>query len=57
LSHPQVLTVVPGMGTREQARQAADYLRHPVPQQLWDELRAAGLIRPDAPVPSAKLAG
>jgi D-threo-aldose 1-dehydrogenase len=55
LSHPQVLTVVPGMGTREQARQAADYLRRPVPQALWAELRAAGLIRPDAPVPAGHL--
>jgi D-threo-aldose 1-dehydrogenase len=50
LSHPQVLTVIAGMGTREQVRQAAEYLRHPVPQQLWAELRAAGLIRPDAPI-------
>jgi len=51
LSHPQILTVVPGMGTREQVRQAADYLKRPLPQQLWADLRAAGLIRPDAPVP------
>jgi D-threo-aldose 1-dehydrogenase len=55
LSHPQVLTVVPGMGTREQARQAAEYLKRPVPQALWTELRAAGLIRPDAPVPAGHL--
>jgi D-threo-aldose 1-dehydrogenase len=52
LGHPQVLTVIAGMGTREQVRQAADYLRHPVPQSLWAELRAAGLIRPDAPAPA-----
>jgi D-threo-aldose 1-dehydrogenase len=51
LAHPQILTVVPGMGTREQVRQAADYLKRPLPQQLWADLRAAGLIRPDAPVP------
>jgi D-threo-aldose 1-dehydrogenase len=52
LGHPQVLTVIAGMGTREQVRQAAEYLRHPVPQALWAELRAAGLIRPDAPAPA-----
>jgi D-threo-aldose 1-dehydrogenase len=52
LGHPQVLTVIAGMGTREQVGQAADDLRRPVPQALWAELRAAGLIRPDAPVPS-----
>jgi len=50
LSHPQVLTVIAGMGTPEQVRQAADYLKCPVPRQLWADLRAAGLIRPDAPV-------
>jgi D-threo-aldose 1-dehydrogenase len=45
------MTVIPGMTTREQVSQAAEYLRHPVPRSLWAELRAAGLIRPDAPVP------
>jgi D-threo-aldose 1-dehydrogenase len=53
LGHPQVLTVIAGMGTREQVRQAADDIRRPVPPALWAELRAAGLIRPDAPVPCA----
>jgi D-threo-aldose 1-dehydrogenase len=51
LGHPQVLTVIAGMGTREQVRQAAENLRYPVPQPFWAELRAAGLIRSDAPVP------
>jgi D-threo-aldose 1-dehydrogenase len=51
LSHPQVLTVIAGMGTQDEVRQAADYVRRPVPQQLWVDLRTAGLIRPDAPVP------
>jgi len=53
LSHPQVLTVIAGMGTREQVKQAADYLTRPLPQQLWTDLRTAGLIRPDAPTPRA----
>ena len=39
------------MGTREQVRQATDYLEFPVPRHLWAELRAAGLIRGGAPVP------
>jgi D-threo-aldose 1-dehydrogenase len=50
LGHPQVLTVIAGMGTREQVRQATQYLQSPVPQAFWAELRAAGLIRQDAPV-------
>jgi D-threo-aldose 1-dehydrogenase len=51
LAHPQVLSVVPGMGTPDQVRQAVDYVRHAIPPALWTDLRAAGLIRPDAPVP------
>jgi D-threo-aldose 1-dehydrogenase len=51
LGHRQVLTVIAGLGTREQVRQASEYLRYPVPQPFWAELRASGLIRPDAPVP------
>jgi D-threo-aldose 1-dehydrogenase len=56
LSHPQVLTVVAGMGTREQVKQAADCLTRVLPQQLWSDLRTAGLIRLDAPTPSAPAA-
>jgi D-threo-aldose 1-dehydrogenase len=51
LAHPQVLSVVPGMGTCDQVRKAVDYVRRPIPPALWTDLRAAGLIRPDAPVP------
>jgi D-threo-aldose 1-dehydrogenase len=28
-----------------------------IPGALWDELRAEGLIRPDAPVPDGEAAG
>ncbi len=52
LAHPQVLTVVAGMGTPEQVRQAVDHVRRPVPKQFWADLKAAGLIRADAPVPT-----
>jgi D-threo-aldose 1-dehydrogenase len=52
LAHPQVLNVVAGMATPGQVRQAVDHLRRPVPQQLWADLKAAGLIRADAPVPT-----
>jgi D-threo-aldose 1-dehydrogenase len=51
LAHPQVLSVVPGMGTPDQVRQAVDYVKRAIPPALWTDLRAAGLIRPDAPVP------
>jgi D-threo-aldose 1-dehydrogenase len=51
LSHPQVLTVIAGMGTPEQVEQAVDHMRRPLPPALWADLRTAGLLRPDAPVP------
>jgi D-threo-aldose 1-dehydrogenase len=53
LAHPQVLNVVAGMATPEQVRQALDHIKRPVPQQLWADLKAAGLIRADAPVPTS----
>jgi D-threo-aldose 1-dehydrogenase len=53
LAHPQVLTVVAGMGTPEQVVQAVDAMRTPLPSALWRDLRAGGLISPDAPVPKA----
>ena len=52
LAHPQVLSVVAGMASLGQVQQAVDHVRRPVPQQLWADLRAAGLIRADAPVPT-----
>jgi D-threo-aldose 1-dehydrogenase len=55
LAHPQVLNVVAGMATPSQVQQALDHLRLPVPQQLWADLKTAGLIRADAPVPPNNL--
>ena len=50
LRHPAVLSVIPGgqgpaeMQSNVQAAQAE------IPMALWDELKACGLLRPDAPV-------
>lgn len=52
LAHPQVAAVVPGMGTVAQVDDALALIRHPIPAAFWSDLRAAGLIRPDAPVPA-----
>jgi len=51
LAHPQVAAVVPGMGTVGQVDDALTLIRHPIPAAFWSDLRAAGLIRADAPVP------
>ena len=51
LAHPQVLCVVAGFGSTEEVIKADDYLRRPIPPSLWSDLRTAGLLRTDAPVP------
>lgn len=51
LAHPQVLSVVAGFGSPEEVTLADDYLRRPIPPSLWSDLRTAGLLRTDAPVP------
>jgi D-threo-aldose 1-dehydrogenase len=53
LAHPQVAAVVPGMGTVAQVDDALTLIRHAIPAAFWSDLRTAGLIRPDAPVPLA----
>ena len=51
LAHPQVASVVPGMGSVRQVEDALALTALPIPAALWSELKEAGLIRPDAPVP------
>jgi len=51
-AHPAVAAVVPGAQSPEEVRRNAELFASPPPAQLWADLRAAGLIRPDAPVPA-----
>lgn len=51
LAHSQVASVVPGMGSVRQVDDALALMVHPIPAALWGELKQAGLIRRDAPVP------
>ena len=49
--HPAVAAVAVGIRTAEQVNQCAAWLRQPLPVQLWDDLRAEGLLNADVPVP------
>jgi D-threo-aldose 1-dehydrogenase len=52
LAHPAVASVLLGASSvRQQARndEAANVA---IPQELWEDLRQAGMIRPDAPLPT-----
>lgn len=52
LGHPSVAAVIPGAFHPDQVRRNVAAFRHPIPTDLWAELRHEGLIRPDAPVPA-----
>lgn len=52
LGHPSVASVIPGALAPEHVRRNVDHFRHPVPPEVWTELKAAGLLREDAPVPA-----
>ncbi|HWQ15840.1 MAG TPA: aldo/keto reductase [Roseiflexaceae bacterium] len=53
LAHPAVTTAVIGAVSPEEVRANVRAASAPVPAALWDELRAAGLIPPDAPTPAS----
>jgi D-threo-aldose 1-dehydrogenase len=52
LAHPAVAAVIPGPRNIEEFHTNLDLLRHPIPPQLWTDLRNAGLLDPRAPVPA-----
>ncbi len=51
LAHPQVVSVIPGLAGRERVAQTVELYHEPIPDDFWLELRNAGLIRSDAPLP------
>lgn len=51
LGHPAVTALLIGGESPEQFAETAAALRTPIPAALWSDLRAAGLLRPDAPTP------
>jgi D-threo-aldose 1-dehydrogenase len=52
LAHPAVVSVIPGGQSSRELHQNLAALRHPIPGALWDDLKRAGLLREDAPVPA-----
>jgi D-threo-aldose 1-dehydrogenase len=52
LAHPSVLDVTLGMRTAQEVRRNVQLLAEQIPTALWTDLQAAGLLRPDAPVPA-----
>lgn len=54
LGHPSVVAVIPGPIAPEEVRLNLQYMRAPIPDDLWAELKSERLIRGDAPVPSRR---
>lgn len=52
LAHPAVVSVIPGGQSPRELHQNLEALRHPIPGELWDDLKRAGLMCEDAPVPA-----
>ena len=51
--HPAVVSVIPGPNAPDQVQTNLDWMRAEIPADLWAELKAEGLLRPDAPTPPA----
>ena len=53
LGHPSVAAVIPGTASPAEVEVAVRIIEVEIPQALWDELRAEGLIAAEAPTPGA----
>jgi len=51
LAHKAVAAIIPGPRNADEFTQNLRLLRHPIPAALWADLRQAGLLHPEAPVP------
>jgi D-threo-aldose 1-dehydrogenase len=52
LAHPAVASLVAGVRTAAHLDDYPAMLAHPIPADLWADLRAEGLLAPTAPVPA-----
>ncbi|MBL4812278.1 MAG: aldo/keto reductase [Rhodobacteraceae bacterium] len=53
LGHPAVKTVIPGAASAAEVQANVGLMAVPVPVGLWSDLRSAGLVREEAPLPEA----
>ena len=52
LGHTCIASIVPGAVSPSEVERNADYIDLPIPQSLWDELKAEKLLAGDARVPN-----
>lgn len=51
LAHPVVAAIIPGARNSAEVASHWQWARQTIPAALWDDLRARGLLHPQAPVP------
>lgn len=51
MGHPAVCTVIPGAVNAAEVEANVEIFSRPLPAALWSDLKGAGLLRGDAPVP------
>jgi len=56
LAHPAVISVIPGLASAAQVKQALGWLDAPISAAFWRDLRQAGLLHAEAPVPEDETA-
>ncbi|MDD9910229.1 MAG: aldo/keto reductase [Ahrensia sp.] len=52
VAHPAIPSFIAGTRTVEQLEKNLAWFGHPIPSDFWAELKSAGLLREDAPIPS-----
>ena len=53
LAHPSVVSVIPGLDTVEKVKASIALYHEVIPAAFWADLKARGLLRPDAPAAEA----
>jgi D-threo-aldose 1-dehydrogenase len=53
MAHPAVVSLVAGVRSTGHIDEYPALLRHPIPAELWMDLKAEGLLAEHAPVPAA----
>lgn len=52
VAHPAIPSFLAGTRTVEQLEKNLEWFSHPIPASFWSDLKAKGLLREDAPVPT-----
>ncbi len=51
LGHPAIATVLTGVRSAAEFKENERLFRHPIPDEMWQELKTEGLLAEEAPVP------